>query len=124
MKNMHWIVSTMYEMPHIERYKDAKKLILDLIHELEKHLGNIEVSHFAEAKDGSKLYLMQNFGVLAINTEEAFELRAHFITDVEAHKYRQALEYALQHALPKELADEMLSNLMIVETGAELEIED
>lgn len=122
MENIYWSVSAIYELPHIEKYQDADKLIDSLLKELSKHLGKSMIKYFGRQKDDSALYLMQGLGVLRIGLADAFQLEGIFITEAEADKFKIALQYAAQHALPKEIAEEMLSNLIVVEKGAELEL--
>ena|GEM_PF-3789564 len=122
MDSIYWSVSAIYELPHIEKYKDAKKLIDALLKELSKHLDNVLIKYFGRQKDDSALYLIQGLGVLGIDLADAFRLEGIFTTEAEAERFLTALQYAVQHALPKEIAEEMLSKLLVVEKGAELEL--
>lgn len=120
--SVYWLVSTMYEIVHVEKYVRIDELVHKLIRELERHLS-AEIRHFAQEKNDTELYLIGNLGVLGIKKLESFEIKGFFVTEATAEKFRAALARALKHALPKEIKEEMLNNLVVVETGAELTLE-
>lgn len=121
MTNNHWLVSTRYELPHIDQYMDSAKLRAEIINELERHLKN-SIRRFAQGKDDTDLYIIGGLGVLGIRQNGAFELRGFFAEETGSDKFKLALGYVFKR-LPKEIGEELASNLVVVETGLELKLE-
>ena len=121
-KRMYWLVSTVYEMPDIQENMDGKRIMVDLVRALEKRL-KVKIKYFAEEKDGTWLYLIETGGVLGIYARERFEVKGHFVKEPSAMNFKKALTAALKTAGSKEMADEMHSSIVVVETGINGEVE-
>lgn len=119
MKSQHWLVSTMYEFTHIEKYTDINKIVSDLIRYLEIKL-KAKILRFAKEKDGTELYLIEKLGVFGINLEEFFQIKSFFASENDAKLFKTALSTAIEKKLPQEMSKELLENIVVAEAGIEL----
>jgi len=123
MSTTHWKVEAAYSMTNIEEFHDVKKLVTTFIPDLEKRLHK-KIRHFAEERDGHGLYLIESMGVLGIRLLDGFEVKGEFVLEEEVNQFKEALERTISKILPKEISDEMLRDMIVVETGIDIEILD
>lgn len=118
----HWKVATFYESA-LGEYMDTKKLLNNFLFYLSERLDQ-KIGEWREHPIEGRVekgmfhsFLLGKQGVLEIELNDIFSIRAYFIEESNAVKFEKALKETIKLKLPKEMQEELLSNIAFVEAG-------